>query len=375
MRRALCLFVLLLVPALALAQAVVEHLAGTLSAQRADGTVRLLAERSAVHVGDVLSTESDTYAQLRFTDGGRVTLRPNTQVKIDAYHYSELQPKRDSFLMSLVKGGLRALSGFIGHRGNRDAYAMRTPTATIGIRGTEYDAIYMAPGGQAGDGGAGGAGGQAGNGGAGGAGGAGGLIGNGGAGGAGGAGGQAGNGGSGGAGGAGGSIGNGGAGGAGSQAGNGGNGGAGGTGGLIGDGGAGGAGGQAGNGGNGGAGGQAGNVGSGGAGGAGGLIGNGGAGGAGSQAGNGGTGGAGGAPGSLLPGVYVTVHKGVVAFFAGGAELLINVGQTGFSSSQNLPARLIPTPPNLPPIDPPASFGEGNPTTINGGVADSCTIQ
>ena len=315
MRRALCLLVLLLVPALALAQAVVEHLAGTLSAQRADGTVRLLAERSAVHVGDVLSTESDTYAQLRFTDGGRVTLRPNTQVKIDAYHYSELQPKQDSFLMSLVKGGLRALSGFIGHRGNRDAYAMRTPTATIGIRGTEYDAIYIPPNGQAGNGGMGGAGG------------AGGLIGNGGAGG------------------------NGGDGGLGGQAGNGGDGGAGG---LIGTGG---------NGGNGGAGGAVGPLAAGGNGGAGG------------QGGNGGTGGDGGTPGPLLPGVYVTVHKGVVAFFAGGAELLINVGQTGFSSSQNLPARLIPTPPNLPPFDPPASFGDGNPTTINGGVADFCTIQ
>ena len=40
---------------------------------------------------------------------------------------------------SLVKGGLRTVSGLIGKRGNRDAYKMNTATATIGIRGTVFD--------------------------------------------------------------------------------------------------------------------------------------------------------------------------------------------------------------------------------------------
>ena len=37
-----------------------------------------------------------------------------------------------------MRGGLRAVSGFIGKR-NRRNYAMRTPVATIGIRGSSYD--------------------------------------------------------------------------------------------------------------------------------------------------------------------------------------------------------------------------------------------
>ena len=132
----------LLAPLLAFAQATVQHLSGTLSVQRPDGSVLVLAERSDVFVGDVISTERDSYAQLRFTDGGQVTLRPSTQVKIEAYGYDEGSPARDNFAMQLFRGGLRSLTGLIGKRtSNRSAYRMVTSTATIGIRGTDYSAI------------------------------------------------------------------------------------------------------------------------------------------------------------------------------------------------------------------------------------------
>jgi len=132
----------LLAPLLAFAQATVQHLSGTRSVQRPDGSVLVLAERSDVFVGDVISTERDSYAQLRFTDGGQVTLRPSTQVKIEGYSYVEGQPERDNFAMQLFKGGLRSLTGLIGKRTtNRSAYRMVTSTATIGIRGTDYSAI------------------------------------------------------------------------------------------------------------------------------------------------------------------------------------------------------------------------------------------
>jgi hypothetical protein len=136
----------LLAPLLAFGQATVQNLSGTLSAQRSDGQVRLLSEKSEVKVGDVLSTERDSYALLRFSDGGQVTLRPNSQVRIDTYQYNENLPTRDNFAMSLLKGGLRSLTGLIGKRGNQNAYRMSTATATIGIRGTTFTAIYEPPG-------------------------------------------------------------------------------------------------------------------------------------------------------------------------------------------------------------------------------------
>jgi hypothetical protein len=132
----------LLAPLLAFAQGTVQYLSGTLSAQRPDGSVRVLAERSSISVGEVITTQRESYAQLRFSDGGQVTLRPETQVKIEAYAYDEGRPERDSFAMQLFKGGLRSLTGLIGKRSNnRNAYRMVTSTATIGIRGTDYSAI------------------------------------------------------------------------------------------------------------------------------------------------------------------------------------------------------------------------------------------
>src|SRR5437879_8008575 len=85
----------LLAPLLAFAQATVQYLSGTLSAQRPDGSVLALAERSAVLVGDVISTERDSYAQLRFTDGGQLPLRHSTQVRIEAYGHEDRRPESD----------------------------------------------------------------------------------------------------------------------------------------------------------------------------------------------------------------------------------------------------------------------------------------
>ena len=122
---------LLLAPLVALAQGTVQHLSGTLHVQRADGSIRLLSERSQVRTGDVVSTERDSYAQIKMTDGGQITLRPNTQLRIEGYQFSEQEPAKDNFVFALLKGGLRAVTGLIGKRVNRDAYKLRTATATV----------------------------------------------------------------------------------------------------------------------------------------------------------------------------------------------------------------------------------------------------
>jgi hypothetical protein len=122
----------------ALADGTVTQLAGTLGAVR-DGSPICLERGSQVKVGDVITTEKGTYAQIKFSDGMVMTLKPNTKVAIKDQYYLESEPEKDSFAMDLLKGGMRTVSGFIGKRGNRDAYKMNTATATIGIRGTVFD--------------------------------------------------------------------------------------------------------------------------------------------------------------------------------------------------------------------------------------------
>jgi hypothetical protein len=117
----------------------VTQLSGTLSVRKADGSVRILSQRSQIDSGDTLNTERDSFAQIKFSDGAQITLKPNTAVKIDSFKYAEEKPQDDSFLYSLVKGGLRAVTGVVGKR-SKDKYQLGTATATIGIRGTTLSA-------------------------------------------------------------------------------------------------------------------------------------------------------------------------------------------------------------------------------------------
>lgn len=114
----------------------VAHLSGTLSVQRPDGSVRILSQKSAVGPGDVLTTQRDSYAQINFTDGSSMTMRPNTQIKVEQYTFVQDRPQEDNSFLRLIKGGLRTVTGLVGKRGNLDAYKIGTNTATIGIRGS-----------------------------------------------------------------------------------------------------------------------------------------------------------------------------------------------------------------------------------------------
>jgi len=122
----------------------VVNLSGPLLAKKADGTAKVLSVKSAVEQGDTLVSEKDTYARIRFIDNSEITLRPNSQLKIDNFSFEEDKPEQDSAAFNLVKGGLRAVTGTLGKR-NKEKFGMNTPTATIGIRGTIFIAEYIAP--------------------------------------------------------------------------------------------------------------------------------------------------------------------------------------------------------------------------------------
>lgn len=127
-------------PVYAAAAGQVTHLSGTLSVKKTDGHTRLLAVRSEVDEGDLLTTQTDTYARIKFVDGGEVVLRPSSQLRVASYRYNETKPQSDNVFLSLLKGGLRAVTGLIGKR-NREAVSFSTATATIGIRGTHFGAL------------------------------------------------------------------------------------------------------------------------------------------------------------------------------------------------------------------------------------------
>lgn len=132
--------VLLSASALAGPAARITQASGVVTVQRSGG-VQVLGVNSTVNSGETLATGNNAYVRLKFADGGDVTLRPNTQLQVTQFNYDERKPSEDSAVFSLLKGGLRAITGLVGKRGNTDSYQMRTSSATIGIRGTNYGAL------------------------------------------------------------------------------------------------------------------------------------------------------------------------------------------------------------------------------------------
>jgi hypothetical protein len=82
-------------------------------------------------------------------DGALVILRPSSELVVEQYRYSSAAQTGSAAaqtphsVMSLVRGGLRAITGTLG-KANPEAYEMQTAVATIGIRGTDYSALYCA---------------------------------------------------------------------------------------------------------------------------------------------------------------------------------------------------------------------------------------
>ena len=117
----------------------IEFATGSVTAVNASGAQRTLAKGAEFETGDTLITGSTGRAQVRFTDGAAVSLQPQTEFRIDEYHYNTSTAGEEKGFFSLLKGGMRTITGLIGRKARSD-YQVRVPFATIGIRGTEYTA-------------------------------------------------------------------------------------------------------------------------------------------------------------------------------------------------------------------------------------------
>lgn len=130
------LFFVLWLPATVLAQAAkVVDVRGTSLVERAGAAPRILGAGEPLDARDTISVARDSWAILEFSDQTRVTLRPNTVFRLDSYKADA----PEAMLMGLVKGGLRVVTGLFGKR-NPQGVRVQTAVATIGIRGTEFDA-------------------------------------------------------------------------------------------------------------------------------------------------------------------------------------------------------------------------------------------
>src|SRR5512135_3237974 len=115
----------------------VDFVIGNVEAIGTTGTRHPLTKGAEINAGEAISTAAGARAQVRFVDGGYVSLQPNTLFRVDEFNYQNKTDGGEKGFFSLLKGGLRAITGAIGHV-NKQTYQVKTPAATVGIRGTGY---------------------------------------------------------------------------------------------------------------------------------------------------------------------------------------------------------------------------------------------
>lgn len=110
-----------------------------------DGKTRTAERGGELLEGDTIVTGANSLAQIRLQDNGLISVRPNTEMKLDKFAFAGADDRKATLLISLVKGGLRSITGLIG-KAHREGYKISTASATIGIRGTDHEPFYIPPG-------------------------------------------------------------------------------------------------------------------------------------------------------------------------------------------------------------------------------------
>jgi hypothetical protein len=88
----------------------------------------------AVALGDTIATGDVGEAQIIFPDQTRIVVGPNSQLSITRLLFRD-NGTAQRLSVNAVRGTFRFLSGESPSR----AYSIRTPTATMAVRGTEFD--------------------------------------------------------------------------------------------------------------------------------------------------------------------------------------------------------------------------------------------
>jgi hypothetical protein len=100
-----------------------------------NGTEISLEIGSEIFEGDTIITDTDGAIGIIFSDGAVLTLGPNGKLIVEDFLFQPVE-KNVSFISRVVKGTVAFASGAIG-RITPGAVQFKTPTATLGLRGTK----------------------------------------------------------------------------------------------------------------------------------------------------------------------------------------------------------------------------------------------
>lgn len=122
----------------------IQLVIGTVRIEKHFGQVRQAVKGDELYEGDTISTLENSNVQIRMIDDAVIWIRPSSRFKIEKYKSDQHGASKNEAHLLLISGGLREVTGSIGKAVPAD-FKLKTPNATIGIRGTEFDAMYLSP--------------------------------------------------------------------------------------------------------------------------------------------------------------------------------------------------------------------------------------
>ncbi|MGF1612135.1 MAG: VWA domain-containing protein [Kiloniellales bacterium] len=120
----------------------VTELTGSALVTRTNGVQQALALGDPVYLGDVLQTGPDTSVGIRFVDNTLFSLSSNARLVIDQVIYNP-DGADNALSLSLIQGAFAFVSGGIAPA-DGPGMSIRTPVATIGVRGTTGAGEFLA---------------------------------------------------------------------------------------------------------------------------------------------------------------------------------------------------------------------------------------
>lgn len=134
-RLAINLLLLISVPAFANVGSISEFQGGG-TVKRA-AKVTAAAKGSGIQKNDTVSTNSQGRFKITFVDATTVNITQNSRLVIDDFVYDGNNKSKGKIGLKLALGTARYTSGAIA-KGNARGVGIRTPTATIAVRGTDF---------------------------------------------------------------------------------------------------------------------------------------------------------------------------------------------------------------------------------------------
>jgi OmpA-OmpF porin, OOP family len=118
---------------------IVMQVRGEVTVIRTGGSVKLV-EGDNIREGDTISTPVGASVLLQLSDDAKLLVRAGTTVRLTQIVNDGPVEKR-SQLIELTLGALRYVTGALGKL-QPQAVRFKTPTASVGIRGTDIDIVY-----------------------------------------------------------------------------------------------------------------------------------------------------------------------------------------------------------------------------------------